>query len=93
MQEYHIFAYLKANHNVTLVFDPTYLPMDPNQFRREDWRTFNGNKSEDLYPTAPLSNVKRTTTTAYVDADHASNTVTKKSRTGYIIYLNNDLIY
>lgn len=93
MQGYHIFAYLKANHNVTLVFDPTYLPMDPNQFRREDWRTFNGNKSEDLHPTAPLSNVKRTTTTAYVDADHASNTVTKKSRTGYIIYLNNDLIY
>ena len=31
-QVYHIFVYLKANHNARLVFDPTYLPMDPNQF-------------------------------------------------------------
>ena len=41
-QVYHIFAYLKANHNARLVFDPSYLPMNPNQFQRKDWRTFIG---------------------------------------------------
>ena len=31
--------------------------------------------------------------TAYVDADHAGNVVTRQSRTGFIIFLNNSPIY
>ena len=31
--------------------------------------------------------------TVYVDADHAGDSVTRRSRTGYIIYLNNAPVY
>ena len=33
------------------------------------------------------------TMSALVDADHASDTVTRRSRTGFLVYLNNSLIY
>ena len=47
-QVYHISAYLKVNHNAWLVFDPTYFPMDPNQFERKYLKTFYGNIKEEL---------------------------------------------
>ena len=30
---------------------------------------------------------------AYVDTDHAGNTVTRQSRTGFMVYLNNTPVY
>ena len=33
------------------------------------------------------------TMTAYVDADHAGNVVTRRSRTGFLVFLNNSPIY
>ena len=92
-QVYHIFTYPKENHNARLVFDPTHLPMDPNQFERKDWRIFYGNVTEELPPAAPPSKGKGFIITAYVDVDHASDSVTRRSRTGYIIYINNNPVY
>ena len=48
---------------------------------------------EELPPAAPPSKGKGFTITAYVDADHAGDSITRRSRTGYIIFLNNALIY
>ena len=92
-QVYHIFAYLKANHNARLVFDPSYLPMDPNQFERKDWRTFYENVTEELPPGAPPSKGKGFIITAYVDADYAGDSITRQSRTGYIFFINNAPVY
>ena len=82
-QVYHIFAYLKANHNSRLVFDHSYFL----------WRTCYGNVTEELTPTVPPSKGKGIIITAYVDADHAGDSVTRRSRTWCIIYINNTPVY
>ena len=36
-QVLHIFAYLKKYHNTELVYDPSDLVVDENDFERRDW--------------------------------------------------------
>ena len=37
LQLYHMFAYLKKNHNAEMMFDPSDPDIDPNDFQRRDW--------------------------------------------------------
>ena len=92
-QVYHIFAYFKANHNSRLVFNPSYLPIDPNEFERKDWRRFYRNVTEELPTVVRPSKGTGFTITVYVDEDHAGDSVTRRSRIGYIVYINNTPVY
>ena len=91
----HIFAYLKKNHNAEMVFDPSDPDIDPNEFQRRDWEaTEFGDDLEEILPENKpkplgLGIIMR----AYVDADHAAEVVTRRSRTGFLVYLNNAPIY
>ena len=67
--------------------------MDLNQFQIKDWRTFYGNVKEELPPAVPPSKGKGFIIIAYVDADHADDSMTRRSRTGYILYLNNAPVF
>ncbi len=94
-QLYFMFGYLKTHHNAEMVFDPTEPEIDASQFERRDWTT--SEVTEDLEEPLP-SNMPEPrgfgfTMRSYVDADHATDTMIRKSRTGFLVYLNNAPIY
>ena len=94
-QLFHIFGYLKRNHNSEMVFDPSDPQVDMNQFPRQDWESteFGNDLSEDLPRNAPEPRGIGFVMRAFVDADHAGDSITRKSRTGFIVYLNCAPIY
>ena len=89
----HLFSYLKKKHNATLAFDPTYPDIDPSQFAVSDWRNFYGDINESTPIDAPAPKGKELIMRCFVDADHAGDLLTRRSRTGFLIYLNNAPIY
>ena len=89
-QALHIFGYLKHKPKITLYLDPTRMPVVANVFRdnahefKEQYRD-----AKEMIPhdrPQPRGNSIRIT--AYVDSDHASNQATRRSHTGYIIFIN-----
>ena len=83
-------------HNMEMVFNPSDPVVDEAQFERRDWTTSEFGHLEGkemLPPNMPeppgLGFIMR----AKVDADHASDTVTRRSRTGFLVYLNCAPIY
>ena len=93
-QLYHMFGYLSKCHNSEMVFDPSEPDVDRNQFPRKDWEaTEFGEIEEILPPGAPPARGFGFTMRAFVDADHAGDLITRRSRTGFVVYLNNAPIY
>jgi hypothetical protein len=91
---YHIFSYLKNHHNSEMVFDPSYPDVDPNKFKRQDWEATEFGELEETIPAnCPESRGMGFVMTAYVDADHAADTVTRRSRTGFMVFLNSAPIF
>lgn len=92
----HIFSYLKKYHNTEMVFDPSDPVVDEAQFELRDWTTseFGHIEGEEvLPPKMPEPRGLGFVMRAKVDADHASDTVTRRSRTGYLVFLNCALVY
>jgi hypothetical protein len=87
---YHIFAYLENHQNVEMVFDPTPVLPDMNLFEWADW-SYSPYDKEKLTEELPLS--LSMTMRVFVDGDHAGDQLTRRSRTGFIIFLNNAPIY
>ena len=85
---YHIFAYLAQKHNTRLVMDPTYPPIEMNNFKQCDWREFYGDATEPIPPNAPPPRGKEVDLRLFVDSDHAGDKLVRRSRSGFIIYLN-----
>ena len=94
-QVYHIFGYLKKYHNSEMVFDPSDPTIDEESFERRDWTSseFGLNLTEEMPTNMPESRGLGFVMRAYVDADHASNTITRRSRTGFLVYLNMAPVY
>jgi hypothetical protein len=91
---FHMFAFLKVKHNGVMVFDPTEPDLDISQFPVEDWSaSAYGECKEELPPNAPKSRGLGFTMRSFVDSDHAGDTITRRSRTGFIIFLNSAPIY
>lgn len=91
----HMFVYLKKNHYSKIVFDPSDPDIDYELFRRKDWSSseFGHIDGEELPLNTPESRGQGFVMLGYVDADHTTDTITRKSRTGFIIFLNMALIY
>jgi hypothetical protein len=89
-QVYHIFAYLKKHHNAEMVFDPSEPDIDMSLFERKDWTTSEMSfcLKEELPSKMPRPRGLGFTMRAYVDADHATDSMTRKSRSGFLVYLN-----
>jgi hypothetical protein len=84
-----IFAYLKQKHNSRLVFDPTYSQVDETEFNLcADWSSQYEDVKEAIAPNAPPPRGKAIMMQMYVDADHAGDQVTRRSRSGFIIMVN-----
>ena len=93
---FHIFAYLRKYHNAEMLFDPSLPHVDPSAFQRQDW-TFSAMTEEDmkevLPPYMPASRGRGFVIRVFVDADHAGDEITRRSRTGFIVYINNAPVY
>ena len=90
----HMFAFLKSKHNGVMVLDPTEPDIDLTSFRSEDWSaTPYGICEEILPPNAPIPRGIGFTNRAFVDSDHAGDKITRRSRTGFIVYLNSSPIF
>ena len=89
-QLFHIFAYLKKYHNSEMVFDPSEPEIDLSQFERQEWgaTVYGCDPKEELPPNMPEPRGQGFTMRAFVDSDHAGDTVTRRSRTGFLVYLN-----
>ena len=91
---YRIFAYLKAKHNAEMIFDPSEPNIDKSQFEKQNW---NSSVYQDAKETIPndvtqsrgLGFKIRT----FVDSDHAGDERTRRSRIGFITFINKAPIY
>ena len=82
--------YLKLHHNSRLVLDPTYPDInDVDMFKRRDWKQFYGDIREEMPDSIPGPLGKELIIQALVDANFAGERMTRRSRTGFIIVLNN----
>ena len=94
-QVLHIFAYLKQYHNTELVYDPSDPVVDETDFERRDWESseFGHVEGKAEFPAnMPEPRGHGFIMRAKVDADHASDTVSRRSRMGLLIYLNCTLV-
>ena len=71
-----------------MVFDPTLTHFDTTLFPIEDWRhTLYASAKEELPPNVPAPRGFGFIISTYVDSDHAVDSVTRRSCTGFIVYL------
>jgi hypothetical protein len=95
-QTFHIFSYLKKYHNTEMVFDPSDPVADETMFDLKDWTSseFGHVAREEAKPTnMPQPRGLGFVIRAKVDADHAGDTTTRRSRTGFLVFLNSAPIY
>ena len=93
-QLFHMFAFLKTQHNGVMVFDPTEPDIDESCFVRQDWSAAAyGECEEELPPNMTEARGVGMTMRAFVDSDHAGDITTRRSRTGFMIFLNGAPIY
>ena len=92
-QIYRCFAYLKARHNARLVLDPTFPQIDASALVVHDWGSFYGDVKEAIPPNAPKARGMKMIITVFVDADHAGDKVSRRSRTGFVVFLYGAPIY
>jgi hypothetical protein len=85
---YHLFAYLLLHHNTRVVFDPTYPDVDMHAFIKTDWKPMYGDIKEAITPNSPVTRGKEIDLRLFVDSDHAGEHTTRRSRKGFVIYLN-----
>jgi hypothetical protein len=85
---YHIFAYLRKKPTCTIVFDEKEAQIDEMTFTNPDWKDFYQDAEEAIPPNMPEPLGKSVTVSAFVDADHAGNLLTRRSTTGVLIFVN-----
>jgi hypothetical protein len=85
---FHIFSYLKTKHNSRMIFDPSYPTIDESIFKECDWKDFYGTVTEAIPPHAPAPRGNEVVMRLYVDSSHADDKKTRRSRSGYFVFLN-----
>ena len=73
-----------------MVFDPSDPMVDMTDFQEKNWSTsVFGSELKEIIPTnIPEPRGQGMITRCFVDANHAADTVSRKSRTGFIVYVN-----
>jgi hypothetical protein len=84
----HLFGYLKLARAGQILIDPDPQTLEGSPATTYDWTEFYPDASEELPPDAPTPKGVPVTTLCYVDADHAHDTVTRRSVSGILLFLN-----
>ncbi len=92
MTALHVMGSLRLKHNLHLIFDPAYPIIDESRFPRHDWMEFYGDIHEAIPDNMPLPCGKEVVIRMMCDSDHASDKLTRRSCTGFLIFLNMALI-
>ena len=71
-----------------MVFHPIYPDIDMSQFKEYDWKSFYSSAKEAIPGNAPEPRGKDVDLRMYVGSDHAGDTVTRRLRTGFFIFMN-----
>ena len=87
-QVYHVFGYLKTHSKRRLFFDPRHPDIDESAFSSYVWYDFYRDAKEQVPNNMPPPCGHAVSSHCFVDADHASNTVTQRSQAGILIFLN-----
>jgi hypothetical protein len=85
---YHMFAHLSLHHNARVVFGPTYPDIDMCAFIKTDWKPMYRDVKEAIPPNTPVTRGKAIDLRLFVDSDHVGEHFTRRSKTGFAIYLN-----
>ena len=88
-----MFGYLKIKHNAELILDPSEVIFQNSLFKRENWVNRPYGTEPITIKNAPDLYGKVVKLIAYCDADHAGDLLTRRSRSGFLIYINNSLIH
>jgi hypothetical protein len=88
----HVFSYLKSKSSSRLIFDPMEPDVGYSNFVECDWSDFYPGVSEALPPNAPKPLGKGVTLRMFVDSNHTGDKVSRRSRTGFVIFLNYGMI-
>jgi len=89
---FHIFSWLKVQHNRRLAFDPTYPDVDLEDFEFQDWTEQYGDIKEAIPPNAPEPRGKVVDIRLFVDSDHAGDGRDRRSRSCYFIFVNKTIV-
>ena len=91
---YNVFAYLKKHKYMgKLAYDSKTPEVNGSAFNNNvDWKDFYGDAEKELPPKIPETRGNVVRISAFVDANHAGNVVTRLSHSGIIIFVQNALI-
>ena len=94
-QLFHMFAYLKRNYNSGMIFDPRDPVIVESLFDRKDWTAseFGLSLEEVLPKNMPQPRGMGFVMRSCCDADHAGDSITRRSRTVFLVYLNCAPVY
>jgi hypothetical protein len=87
----HIFAFLKEKPKLTLYFDPQEPVIDTTAFNgstQNELRYIYRDAEEQVPDCMLQSQGRKVTMTAFVDASHAQYKKTRRSHTGFVIFIN-----
>ncbi len=88
----HVFGYLKKFPHGQIIIDPSYPDHSKHETMDHDWTDLYPDATEEIPPDMPTPRGLPARITAYVDADHAHDKVTRRSVTGFIMFVNNSPI-
>ena len=91
---FQMFLFLKSKHNGVPVFDHAEPEIYQTQFPTEDWSaTPHGSCKEDAPSNAPAPRCVVFTMRDFFDSDHARHSVARRSRKGFVVFLNSASIF
>ncbi len=83
-----VFGYLKSHNRARILMDPSDPVYDGFTFVDNDWAGLYAGSEEDIGPDTPEPvDDRELQITIYVDATHASDMDTRRSVTGYVVFL------
>jgi hypothetical protein len=85
-----IFAYLNGHERSRVMLDPRYV--DHAEVEKPSWSDFYSEAREMLPPDMPEPLGRPIQMTTFVDSDHAGDKVTRRSRTGVLIFFSTVLL-
>ena len=85
-------ASIRQNYNSRMSFDPTYPFINMNNFKECKWKYFYGDLKGAISTNAPDEKEKEVDLRVYVGSNHSGEKKKRRSRSGFLIFLNTALI-
>jgi hypothetical protein len=86
----HIFSFLKKKPKPSIYVDPSLPIIECGDFwtKKEDFSEYYRGAEEPMPHDMPRPRGRLVVTTEFVDASHAANKKTRRSHTGFLLFLN-----